>query len=374
MKLIIQVHNLTGGGAERVAASWANGLSSIGHNVSILTDTGQPITYSLGSEIKLIPRSTYKIKNKSFIEKIKNKILNPLKAFKQYVRLLNDEKPDAIISVLYLNQYAWLFARLFARHKCPIIMTDHNAYELPEGMKMSFKKKRRKFFDNRFFDKVTVLTKLDKEILEKKGFKNVEVLYNPLFLSPIKEVPDKEKIVLACGRLNDWHYKGFDLLMKAWSQIGPKYPDWKLRLVGHGSDRTKEMLRDLAGPGRSNLEIADYTSDIKKEYDRAAIFVLSSRYEGWGLVMVEAMSQGCAVIACDFKGRQAEAIQDMENGVLCKTDDVSGLIKKLALLIENENLRTKLQQRAPETVTKFQEEKVAKGLEEVITSAVSVYK
>lgn len=369
MKILIQVHRMIGGGAERVAASWANGLAKLGDDVMILSDHSAG-TYPLDPKVKLIQKDLLSPANNSFIKKLRNKTLAPLKTFRQIRSILASEKPDAIVNVLYHNHIIALLARCFSRHKCPIIMTDHNPYERPENAKMPLRKRINKFFDNRFFDKVTVLTGPDKDILNRKGIRNVEVLHNPLFLEPVKEIPEKENIVMACGRINDWHYKGFDILMKAWSEIGPRHPEWQLRVVGAGSEANKKKLKQIAGAGADSLEFVEYTTDIIGEYRKAAIFVLSSRYEGWGLVMVEALSQGCAVIASNYKGRQAEVIRDGENGLLTTPENVGELKNKLNLLIEDKKLRETLQKEAPRNLEEYSEEKTAARLKEIIRSSI----
>ena len=77
-------------------------------------------------------------------------------------------------------------------------------------------------------------------------------------------------------------------------------------------------------------------------YQRAAIFVLSSRYDGFGLVLIEAMSQGCACVACDYKGRQSEIISSQEQGIICEPDNVDALAKAMLTLINDENKRNKM--------------------------------
>ena len=360
------VHALTGGGAERVAVSWAQGLAELGHDVSILSDlTGQ--TYQPSDKVELIQRRIFSKNSNSILAKFGRKLFGPILSFFQIRSLIRKGKLDVIINVLYLNTYPLLFARLFSGNKILLIMTDHNAYERPKEVKMRWWQWKNKFIDNRFFDLVTVLTQRDKEILVNKGIRNVEVLHNPLFLEPIKTMPYKQKIVLACGRLDAWHCKGFDILVKAWKEIAYKYPDWKLRIVGHGSAQTKEFLYNIAGPDTRNFEIVPYTPNIQEEYQKASIFVLSSRYEGWGLVMVEAMSQGCATIACDYKGRQAEVIRDGVNGLLCTVDDTYALADKISLLIKNDYLRTKIQHKAIISTDEFKEENIANNITNIIT-------
>jgi len=248
-------------------------------------------------------------------------------------------------------------------------MTDHNAYERP-GFRFKWKQWRNKFIDNRLFDRVTVLTHPDKKILESVGIRHVDVLHNPLFLKPAKEAGGNEKIVLAAGRINQWYYKGFDLLMKAWQDVAKQYPDWRLRVVGHGEPAVIDWLKQLAGDGASSVEFGPYTPDIAEEYKRASIFVLSSRYEGWGLVAVEAMSQGCATIACDYKGRQGEFIKDGFNGLLCAVDNVDELAVKIKLLIADESLRSKIRSNAIHSVEAFAECNVACNLEKIIYKAL----
>lgn len=368
MKVLIIVHSLTGGGAERVAASWANGLCRRGNDVTIMTELGNRQSYNTEEAVNLVQLNTYRPKSPFIIEKIKGKLLNPVKIFNQVLSFINTEQPDVIISVLYYYPYSVLLGRCFARNKVRLIQTDHNVYERPKGHCFAWKQWRNKFIDNRFFDKVTVLTYPDKEILRRKGIKNVAVLHNPLFLKPVSKVPQKENIVLAVGRIDQWYVKGFDVLMKAWKEVGPQFSGWKLRIVGAGDAETIDMLKNIAGDAAGSVEFKSYTANIGEEYSKASIFVLSSRYEGWGLVMIEAMSQGCAVIACNYKGRQAEAVSDKKNGMICMPDNVEDLASKIKELIENDSLRTKLQQEGVNSVAEYSEDNVAINIEKIIKS------
>ena len=340
MKILFLCHNLTGGGAERVCASLAYGLSEKGHSVSILTDLNQPITYNPGSKVKLIQQHYSG----------RNLITRRISVYKYMRRVILRETPDVIISIQpYFTEIARLITWL--HYNCPIIMTEHDAFEWPSNAPMPFKKKFNKFWMNHLYEYITVLTKPDYDIA-KKYFKHVSVMHNPLFLEPVDEVSPKEKIVLAVGRIDDWHYKGFDILIKDWNQISKKYPHWKLRIIGKGGEANINYLKSLSS-NLETLEIKPYTSDIELEYKKAAIFVLSSRYEGFGLVLIEAMSQGCACIACDYKGRQSEIVNDGLDGLLCDVEDIQQLSDKIAYLIDNDVERIKLQNNAIVSVSKF---------------------
>lgn len=149
---------------------------------------------------------------------------------------------------------------------------------------------------------------------------------------------------MAVGRLNSWHVKGFDLLINAWLKIAPKYPDWKLKIIGYGSDVNRNYIKSLAKNINSNqFEILDFDKNIVEHYRKAAIFVLSSRYEGFGMALVEAMSQGCACIACDYKGRQQEIITNMENGLIAEANDSNSICHILDNLLSDATLQHQLQ-------------------------------
>lgn len=368
MRILILVHALTGGGAERVAASWANGLSRRGHEVTIMTDLKRPRTYRTLPEVELVQLAQPSLPSNRVLAKLWRMLVGPFMAFRQFRQFFRERKPDAVINVLYLRHYMLLAARAATSVRIPVIMTDHNAYERPEGCGFGWHQWRNKFIDNRFFDRVTVLTRPDKKILSRWGINNVEVLHNPLFLKPVQTLPSKEKIVLSVGRINQWHVKGFDLLMQAWKEVAPRHPDWRLRLVGQGDEATMGKLREFAGASSSSIDFVPYTPEVEAEYRQAAIYVLSSRYEGWGLVMIEAMSQGCATVACDYKGRQAEAVTDGENGLLCPVDDVAAIAQRINRLIEDDVLRAKIQRTAFRSVARFDEDRVAERIESIIKS------
>lgn len=366
MNILIICRCLSIGGAERVAASWANGLNRLGNKVYVMTDTSIQQTYELDSNIAVIPLPQELFQSTGWYRNIKLR----LNFIKQVIHEVDINAIDVIIKVLYVNAIELLIAKYISKRKPPIIMTDHNAYERPECAPMSKKLKFNKFWLNRLFDKVTVLTKRDKEITDFHGLKNVEVLYNPLFQKPINHISgNKEKIVLAVGRIDSWHYKGFDILIKAWNKICPSYPNWRLIIVGKGSKANKDWLYSLS-EYPDQIEIKDFTPNITEEFHKASIFVLSSRYEAWGLVLVEAMSQGCACIACDYMGRQSEIITNNIDGILCRPENEESLSNSLDTLIRNTDLRRSIRNRASGNLVRFSEYIVANQLFNIIKDIV----
>lgn len=96
----------------------------------------------------------------------------------------------------------------------------------------------------------------------------------------------------------------------------------------------------------SQVEFLGFRENLLENYKKSSIFVLSSRYEGFGLVLIEAMSQGCACIACDYKGRQREIIRNEMEGMLCSTNNVEEITLALKKLLDDDEYRIALQQNA----------------------------
>ena len=379
MKIFIVCSNLRFGGAERVAATLANGFHEKGHEVIISTNLFEKINYRLHDAIKV-----YKLvsTNSNKVKKWSSSVLLLRKQIKKH-------KPDAIIGIMPTCS---LIAKLASCGlQIPIIATEHNSFERPSSAPFSKWRIFEKLYLNKLYPYITVLTEADRDLISKR-FKNVAVMPNPLFITPITEPSKKEKVILAAGRVDDWHYKGFDVLIKAWSKIisneqleisnydysqDGKPSHWWLKIAGDGKKESFEYLMNLlpdaewvfndndddndddnkSGIWRSEkyrIEFLGFQKDMESLYKKSEIFVLSSRYEGFGLVLIEAMSQGCACVACDYKGRQREIIQDESQGLCCEPDHVEELADAIQMMMIDKDYRKAVQQNAIER-SKFYE-------------------
>jgi glycosyltransferase involved in cell wall biosynthesis len=152
--------------------------------------------------------------------------------------------------------------------------------------------------------------------------------------------PLEEKAVVAAGRLTG--QKGFDLLIRAFAKVVPERPDWELRIYGDGSQRSEleRLVAELGLAGRVRLMGA--TSDIGEELARASVFALSSRFEGFGMVLVEAMSKGVPVVSFDCPRGPSEIVDDGVDGVLVPNGDVDALATALVELTGDEQRRRSL--------------------------------
>ena len=361
MKILILTHNLTGGGAERVATLWAKGFVERGHEVGmVLNCRKQEVqTYPLSEKVRC-----YNISNR-----LANILYRKLGCEYYYVfrlaKFINEFHPDVIIGVM-LRWSEW--ARKATRNSIPIITTEHNVLDLPAYAPQKRKQDvawRLSMY--RHYKFITVLTDADKKYVENLGY-NVYVLPNPLAFAPLTEIPNKEHVILAAGRLDAWHIKGFDILLKAWSQIAGKHPSWRLHIAGAGSKKNLQYLSNVAR--KCNIDeqtsFLGFQSNVLDNYRRASIFVLSSRYEGFGMVLIEAMSQGCAPIACDFKGRQRDIIRTDEEGIICPVDNVDVLAKAINRMIENDEYRFHVQCNAIERSKHYSLDNIMNRWEDIL--------
>ena len=127
----------------------------------------------------------------------------------------------------------------------------------------------------------------------------VDVIYNPLTLEPGKPSQGDSKRFLAVGRFSHRH-KGFDLLIEAFNIFAKDNKEWTLDIVGEGVEEPlyRKMIADYKLEGRITLH--PFTNNIQEYYSKAQVYVLSSRWEGFGLVLVEAMAHGLPIVSSDL--------------------------------------------------------------------------
>lgn len=298
------------GGRERVISLLSNEFSKENDIYILVLDDCNKSFYKLEEKIKIINLNG------------KNKIDILVKLNKFFK--VNKEMIYITLSMRYLNLFVGV-ASTFTNSK--IIATEHCDYfttpKLVRGLK-------RVFYKN--FKYVVTLTEKDRDII-KKWFDKCIQINNPCSFKGEKVSKYKNKILLNVGRLTE--QKGQDMLLKAWSLVNKQ--DWKLRIVGDGELKTSLINEAKELNISDSVEFVNPTKNIEEIYAKADIFVLSSRWEGLPMVLIEAMSCGLPCISFDCETGPRQLISNKKNGFLVEPNNIRSLSNKIQYLIENEN-------------------------------------
>ena len=194
------------------------------------------------------------------------------------------------------------------------------------------------------------------------------VIVNPVELPAGWRPQRGGNVLAAAGRLVP--QKGFDLLLEAFAKLAPEHPAWKLVIWGEGEERAcLERQRDLLGlTGR--VELPGVSAQPGGWVQTADAFVLSSRYEGWGIVLTEAMAAGLPAVSfdCDFGPR--DMIESGVDGILVPLGDVGALVSALARVLGDAELRKRLGAQARLSARRFAPDHVVAAWESLVREAV----
>jgi glycosyltransferase involved in cell wall biosynthesis len=323
-KISVVLHDLRGGGAERMMLRIAKGMCDRGRNVDLVLVKAQ------GEFVRDIPDAVRVVDLDS---------PSVASAIPLMVRYLRKEAPSAILTALTHMNVAVATARWLARSKARLVLSERNQISLKAADVRAWRQ-RLAYAGVRFAyplaDAVTAVSKgVANDVLRFARVKpeKVQVIYNPAFGDDLI-VRSQERldhpwlaegqppVVLAVGRLH--HQKGFDILLDSFSAVLAERP---CRLIVLGEGEQRETLERQA----QQLGIASYVQFpgfVKNPYaymSRAALFVLSSRWEGLPGALIEAMACGCAVVATDCPSGPAEIIENSSQGAIVPVEDSGAL-------------------------------------------------
>ncbi len=206
-------------------------------------------------------------------------------------------------------------------------------------------------------DAVAVLTSRDREDYLRAA-PGTRVVHIPNAVHSLRQKPSTcaSHIAVAAGRLTP--QKGFDLLIEAFGLLVEEFPDWQLRIYGTG-DR-HDQLRALIDEHHlyNHVLLMGRTDQLDEEMAKASMYVLSSRYEGLPMVLIEAMSHGLPVVSFDCPTGPADVITDGKEGLLVPPGDVSALATGMGRLMADEGLRARMGDAALGTVERYSPEAI----------------
>ncbi|MCF7560774.1 glycosyltransferase family 4 protein [Sabulilitoribacter multivorans] len=294
-----------------------------------------------------------------------------LKSIKRYIKII---KPD-VISVCD-DGLKGLFLPLFIRKKCPMIYERHvsknieikNDNNSVFQKLLTFIKFKLMNVGGSFYDKFIVLTNGNKN---EWNLNNLEVIPNPLSFFPKEtEISSLEsKRVITVGKHS--FQKGYDRLIRSWKKVISNHPDWTLDIYGTINEHVG--LEQLAiGLGVDNsINFFQPVKNIQDKYKESSIYVMSSRYEGFGMVLIEAMAYGVPCISFDCPYGPSDIIQDNKNGILVENGDINALSNQISKLITDVNLRKSLGKEARNDVEDFLPNKIVAKWHSLFQSLIS---
>jgi glycosyltransferase involved in cell wall biosynthesis len=354
------------GGMERVLTMKANYFAEhFGYDITIILTDGEdkPIFYPLSDKVKVINLNIAfeELWTCSFIKKIaiylKKQYLYKKMLKKELMRI----RPDITVSMLrreinFINEIKDGSKKIGEIH-----INRANFRNFEDKDDNFIKKLFAKVWMNdltsnlKRLDRFVVLTEKDKEAWVELD--NVCVIPNPLSFIPQNISKLTEKRVIAVGRY--CHEKGYDLLLKAWQIVQNSIVDWRLEIYGEGDPSPYDEMISSLNIDRHRCILHGRSSNIQDEFEKSSLAVCSSKFEGFGLVITEAMSCGLPVVSFDCPWGPRAIIQDGEDGLLVENGHVEKLAEALVMMIQHPEMRSKMAARAVENVQRFSIEKIA---------------
>ncbi len=363
-KIFFLVPSFRGGGAERIVLNLVNNLDKTKFEVGLITISGEgEYKNLLSKEVEHFNLGKKKARQAIF----------------SLIKLLKKEKPDVVMGAVIQSTIILYLTSFFIPKGIKIMNRLENFYsKTVKGQKFV-----QKMLFQRALEKSNHIITISNEMEEslRKNIKiskgQIKTIYNPIDLEHIKkaaqeevsnDLPESGPIVVSCGRLTE--QKGFEYLIKAFQKVKNNYSDAQLLILGQGElkDSLQELARSL--DIKDSVHFLGFKENPFKYIARADIFVLSSLWEGFGNVLVEAMACGTPIVSTDCPSGPKEILENGENGKLVKTEDVGSLADGIVDLLKDKDLQEKYKESGRRRAQDFSVDKIIKEYEDFLCKQI----
>lgn len=359
MKIVYCLHaTFNSGGMERIVIDKVNYLAEKGYEVYIITTEQQGRTsfYAISPKAQRIDLSiNYSSDNGCLWKKVLFYHFRRLRHRILLTSILKKIQPDITIST-FGNEVTFLHKIKYGGKKIlEIHFSKQFRLQLNRKGIWRYIDLYRTYSDEKLvrkYDAFVVLTKEDRQHWGNSH--NITVIPNFIKVIPEQRSEVVQKRVLAVGRLS--YQKGFDRLINIWEVIYRKHKEWSLDIYGSGEERGN-LLNLIEQKGLSKtITIHNSVSDLSQIYVQSSIYVLTSRYEGFPMVLLEAMSFGLPIVSYQCQCGPADLISNGCDGFLIEENDVDTFIEKLSLLMDDFNVRRMISNNTMRKINKFRQE------------------
>lgn len=257
-------------------------------------------------------------------------------------KIMAGMKADVLITSHSPISIAAVLSRRVFRGK--IVVTEHNMHE-------SYSPKRlwMNCFFLRFADQLALLTSHDADYYKAHGIKRCVVIPNAVSIHVTNAPPIKQKCFVSTGRLEE--VKGFDMLLAAFTEVHKQFPTWKLKILGDGNKRDQLEAQIRSNGLQDSVILPGFVKDVEAELLVSSIFVMSSRFEGFSLALVEAMACGLPCISFALPP-SIEILRD-DAGVLVPCNDTEALANAMIELAQSLHKCEKFADKAKKRASDF---------------------
>ena len=314
-KIAIITRNMVGDGAERVIAQLANYFAAQGKQCSIIMLNDDAVFYRLDPGIAILPVG----------QKSGNKVLDKLLRYRQVRKMVRQQKPDLVLSMPEEIGVYVLLALLGT--KIPVYVSErNNPWVMPDVKVTRLLRTLMYPFARGIIFQTEMARSFFTDSIQRKGI----VLKNPVDPGriPYQHTGEREPVIVAAGRLSQ--QKNMPLLLKAFARFSPGHPEFVLRIFGEGELREELTALAVSLGIADRVQMPGRSTTLLEKMNSAAMFVLSSDYEGMPNVLLEAMCMGMPSISTDCpSGGPRELIEDGVNGLLVPVGDVDALAEAM---------------------------------------------